>query len=104
MTATGSFDLYDDDTITVQFTVTDDAGAVKNITGATLTASAVNLRSHAKVPLTSSVEDGINGLANVQINEADLTADVWRIQLYVEMATGDAQTVADYLVSVKATN
>lgn len=96
--------FYDDDTLTVQFTVTDDDGAARDITDATLTASAVNVRSGAKVALASSVEDGPNGIAYVQISEADLTAGLWRLQLYVELPGGDAQTVADYTAQVNAAN
>lgn len=102
---TDVIEIFDNDSITIPFVVTDSSGATKDLTGATVGATAKDVATGVVTNLAAALGDAAAGEINVEIVSAALDASVYRLHVTASFSAGaDAQTVAERVVTVKESN
>ena len=93
-------DIRSSDTLECVLTVYE-GGSVKDISGATVEASAIN-PSGTKVAGTATITSAVDGTISVLYSAGDLTLGNWKLQVKVTIAS-EVQTVSEDKVTVKET-
>lgn len=105
MPTTPTFTLYKGEDAYIPLTVVDQAGAAKNLTGATVTFRLGDTRVGSTVfEKAGAVDDGAAGEISVVLTNAETA--LWDVRTYhfqfiVEDATGDLQVVKSGIVEIK---
>jgi hypothetical protein len=102
---TTTVEFHDKDVITLKYTVDAPAGADQpDFSGATIEATAKNAATGDKVTLAASVLDAPTRRIGISIAKDSVTSGVWRLQAYITLTTGEAQTPVDEYVTVDVSN